>query len=193
MYSAIKIGGKKLYEMARRGLEVQRPARDVYIKEIELQSGGGNEFRLRVVCSKGTYIRTLCHDIGAALGCGGTMASLRRIRAGAFTIESALTLDEIIASASSGEPEKLLTPVDSLFSHYPSVTLNEDETRKAKNGSPRRMESLADGKYRFYGLRNEFIFLGNVSAHEVRIIKGFYDPDPTIIKQESVQGELSRL
>jgi len=115
MYSAIKQGGKKLYELARRGVEVPRPARDIFIREIELISGSGTEFQLRVVCSKGTYIRTLCHDIGASLGCGAVMSSLRRTRAGAFTQGVAHTLEEILAAASADNILNHIIPVDALF------------------------------------------------------------------------------
>ena len=104
MYSAIKIGGKKLYELARRGEEIQRPARDITISDIQLLDGmddhGG--FLINVSCSKGTYVRTLCHDIGAALGCGATLSSLRRTRAGIFTIEMSHRLDDVIIAAEQG-------------------------------------------------------------------------------------------
>ena len=82
MYSAVKIGGKKLYELARQGKTVERKPREIEISELELLEGDGCDYRIRVRCSKGTYVRTLCHDIGQALGCGGCMSSLRRTKAG---------------------------------------------------------------------------------------------------------------
>ena len=175
MYSAIKIGGKKLYEMARRGVEIPRPERDVFISDIELMSCGINEFSLRIVCSKGTYIRTLCHDIGAALGCGGTMCALRRTRAGAFTIAMALQLGAVQEAISNGKMDSLTTPVDMVFSEYPAITLNEQETRKCKNGAPCRIGQSISGRYRFYGPDNEFILIGEVKDGSIRVIKSFFE------------------
>ena len=97
MYSAIKIGGKKLYELARKGQEVERKPRNITIFELAVEDGSGSDWDLRVRCSKGTYVRTLCHDIGQSLGCGGCMSSLRRTRAGRFTLEQAVTMEQILA------------------------------------------------------------------------------------------------
>ena len=174
MYSAIKVEGKKLYELARRGVDVPRPARDVFVSEMELIEGGGNKYLLRIVCSKGTYIRTLCHDIGAALGCGGTMSSLRRTMAGAFTIDMAHTLDEILGAVKSGRPEDIALPIDSIFSEYPGATLSETEAQRCKNGAPCGISRLAEGKYRFYAPGGAFLMLGEVSGGVIKIIKGFF-------------------
>ena len=174
MYSAIKIGGKKLYELARRGEDVPRPARDIVISEIELLNGGGSDFLLRVECSKGTYIRSLCHDIGEALGCGGVMSSLRRTRAGIFTIEMARTLNDVLDAVSSEKIMDIIIPIDSAFSAYPAARLSGDETRKCKNGALHRIENLSNGEYRFYGPDNEFLLLGEVKSGAVRVIKSFY-------------------
>ena len=118
MYSAVKIGGRKLYELARKGIEVERPARDVYISEIAIlnedhpvasrhpSTEGNSEFILRIVCSKGTYIRTLCHDIGAALGCGAVMSALRRTRVGEYSIEKAHTLDTVLEAIAKDDIER---------------------------------------------------------------------------------------
>ena len=173
MYSAIKQDGKKLYELARRGIDVPRPARDIFVSGIELLGGGGNEFLLRVACSKGTYVRTLCHDIGAALGCGGAMSSLRRTRAGAFAIDAAHALDEILAAAASGDAMSLLISVDSLFLEYPAITLGEQETRKYRNGAAFRTENTPDGRYRFYRPYDAFLFLGDVVNGNIRVAKRF--------------------
>jgi len=183
MYSAIKREGIKLYELARRGVEVPRSARDIIIPEIELLgvNGGdyslgvnGGDYSLRVACSKGTYIRTLCHDIGAALGCGGTMSSLRRTRAGSFTIDMAHTLDDILPAVASGNIDKYIIPIDSIFSKYPAVTLNGEQTRKCKSGMPISAGNIPDNTYRFYGPDDEFLLLGEVVGCETRIIKRFY-------------------
>jgi len=175
MYSAVKINGKKLYELARRGIEVQRPVRDVYISEIELLESGEDGFLLRVVCSKGTYVRALCHDIGVALGCGGVLSSLRRVRAGAFTIEMAYTIEDIIAAVSSGNIQNLIIPVDTVFSGFPSVSLGEEETRKCINGAVCKISGLPDGKYRFYDNSNNFLLFGEIKDNMIKVIKSFYD------------------
>ena len=179
MYSAIKIGGKKLYELARRGEDVPREQRDIFISKIEILGGSGRDYTLRVACSKGTYIRTLCHDIGADLGCGGAMSSLRRTRAGTFTLEQARTLDEILDSISNDSIENMLIPVDSVFSEYPAITLNAAQTLKCKNGIPPPAPHLPDGKYRFYGPDKEFLILGEIISGETKIAKTFFLPPQT--------------
>ena len=177
MYSAIKVGGKKLYELARRGIEVPRAERDIQVYDIELLESKENEFLLKIACSKGTYIRTLCHDIGAALGCGGAMSSLRRTRAGTFAIDAASPLDEILSLISSAGAESVLTPIDSVFLDYPSVKLGETETRRCKNGAPCSVANTRDGTYRFYGTDDKFLLLGEVVDSKIKTIKGFYEND----------------
>jgi len=174
MYSALKKDGKKLYELARRGIDVPRPARDIYISAIELTGGSGDEYTLRVTCSKGTYIRTLCHDIGQALGCGGVMSSLRRTRAGEFTIDMAHPLEEIQRSMQAGDIDELLLKTDIVFRKYPAAALNENDTKKCRNGAPCNNDDLTDGIYRFYGPDDEFIMLGEVISGKIKIIKGFF-------------------
>ena len=132
MYSAVKIGGKKLYELAREGKEIERKPREITVFSAELLHFENNSARLRIHCSKGTYIRTLCHDIGQALGCGGCMAALRRVQAGAYRLADAVTLDEILAHP---EPQTLLKPVDSLFSAYPRLTLTPAQEKCCRNGA----------------------------------------------------------
>ena len=180
MHSAIKINGQKLYDLARRGIEVPRPERDINIYDIEILDetretrGQSPCFTLRIACSKGTYIRTLCHDIGAALGCGGVLSSLRRTRAGTFTIDMANPLDDILSSISSGGAENLLMPIDSLFRDYPSIILDEIVTRKCKNGAICSVANTRDGAYRFYGPDDEFLLLGKIEGGSLRVIKSFY-------------------
>ncbi len=114
MYSAVKIGGKKLYELARAGKEIERAPREIEILTLRLLSWSEKEFEIYVACSKGTYIRTLCKDIGAALGCGGCMAALRRVQAGDYKIEQAIPLEKLLESSESGEAmENYLLSVDS--------------------------------------------------------------------------------
>ena len=291
MYSAVKIGGKKLYQLARRGVEIERPPRDIVIHSIELldieESCGDtldaardvtpgdtldtardvtlgdtvnnrriipqsisdenchgdypHDYLLRISCSKGTYIRTLCNDIGAALGCGGAMSSLRRTKAGVYTTNDAHTLDVILDAAASGTSASIsanyatvadtsasisankaaasghnsttsggdnatasgdnvsaadenaaaagdadiakdvkslrsfFIPVDTLFSEYPTIILDEETTRKCRNGMACRFTSSPDGIYRFYSPHNEFILLARIENGTSRIIKTFFE------------------
>ena len=120
MYSALKVEGKKLYELARKGREVERKPRPVTIHALELlERTGAGDYLLRVRCSKGTYVRTLCHDVGAALGCGGTLSALRRTEAAGFGLDRAVRLEDVQAAADRGEAERLLLPVDAYFRDHP--------------------------------------------------------------------------
>jgi tRNA pseudouridine55 synthase len=132
MYAAIKIGGRKLYELARAGQEVERAARRVAIYELSLIDVNGETISLVVKCASGTYIRTLCHDIGVALGCGAAMSALRRTRAGRFGIEQALTLEGITERMAAGEDVLLST--DTLFTGIPAVTLTDSQAKRLRNG-----------------------------------------------------------
>ena len=155
MYSALKVNGQKLYDLARQGKTVERKPRAITVYELELlEQSAPDEFALRVVCSKGTYIRTLCHDLGQALGCGGCMAALRRTEASGFGIGEAVTLED-----AAREGEALLRPLDSLFRVYPAFTIpNAALEKKCLCGNPLRV-SLADGIYRVYGCDGTFLAL----------------------------------
>lgn len=135
MYSALKVDGKKLYELARAGKEVERKAREVFLHEIEILEMELPVVKLRVTCSKGTYIRTLCADIGAKLGCGGTMKSLQRTRVGSFGIEKAVTLDQLEALRDEGRLEQLLFPVDSAFAGCPKLHVRREFGKLVDNGN----------------------------------------------------------
>ena len=170
MYSAVKIGGQKLYEIARRGGEVERKPRTVTIYELELTGRlAADEYALRIVCSKGTYIRTLCHDIGAVLGCGAAMAALTRTVASGFTLGEAVTLEEVQAQG-----EALLRPTDSLFREYPVYTLpNAEAERRVRCGNPLKAE-LADGAYRVYGCDGTFLALSRAEKGVLTSQKNFF-------------------
>ena len=135
MYSALKVDGKKLYELARAGKEVERKARRVRILELEILEMRLPVVKLRVVCSKGTYIRTLCSDIGQKLGCGGAMQSLQRTKVGRFRLEDALTLGELQQLKDSGELERVVQPVDSLFEETPVLHVTAEAARLLENGN----------------------------------------------------------
>ena len=171
MYSAIKINGKKLCDVARRGGEVERKPRPVTIYELELlEQTGPADFTLRCVCSKGTYIRTLCHDIGQALGCGGCMSSLRRTMAAGFTLAQAVTLEEV-----QERGETLLLPTDRYFAAYPVYTVaSPRQEERCRHGNPLTAKGLADGTYRVYGLEGEFLCLSSAAGGTLTSIKNFF-------------------
>ena len=142
MYSAIKRGGKRLYELARRGESVEIAPRACRVDDVRLTASLGNgRYRLEVDCGKGVYIRTLCHDIGAYLGCGGHMASLARTRAGVFTLENALTLEEVDALGAEGLEARLL-PMDAAIAHLSAVRVEARHRAAVRNGMPLRPEWL---------------------------------------------------
>lgn len=171
MYSAIKINGKKLCDVARRGGEVARPTRAITIYELELvEQTGPGDFTLRCVCSKGTYIRTLCHDIGQALGCGGCMASLRRTMAAGFTLAQAVTLEDV--QARGGE---LLLPTDQYFAAHAAYTLQTNrQEHRCRNGNPVDAPDCADGTYRVYGRDGAFLCLSEAKKGVLTSIKNFF-------------------
>lgn len=172
MYSAIKVQGKKLYELARRGVEVERKPRPVTIHALELldRPNAGEDFQLRVVCSKGTYVRTLCHDIGEALGCGGCMAALRRTRVGAFPIGEAVTMETLVNAA---DPWQYVRPVEDCFPQ-PSVAISGTALKRAKNGNPFPLAKPA-GEYKVFDEAGSFLLLGRCDGKECRIVKSFYE------------------
>ncbi len=169
MYSAVKIHGKKLYELARAGVEAERTPRRIEIFELELRSFDGLDALLRVRCSKGTYIRTLCHDLGEALGCGGTMASLRRTCAGVYDLAQAHALEQVLA-----DPFSCLLPVDSLFSDRPSLTIDGLQLQRCRNGNAFPV-SCADGEWRVYDAEGTFLMLGRAEAGSMKTIKSFFE------------------
>ena len=170
MYSAIKVNGQKLYDLARQGKEVARKPRRITIYDLALTEELGNgQYALRVECSKGTYIRTLCHDLGQALGCGGCMAALRRTEASGFCIGEAVTLED-----AAREGEALLRPLDSLFRTYPAFTIpNAALEKKCLCGNPLRV-SLADGIYRVYGCDGTFLALSEARAGLLTSKRNFF-------------------
>ena len=170
MYSAIKINGQKLCDLARKGREVERQPRTITIHKLECLEFTGTTARLLVHCSKGTYIRTLCKDIGEALGCGGCMESLRRVTAGEYTIENAVPLQTLIDSEN---PEQHLLPVDSMFANYPKVVLPEKQEKCCRNGVA-FTTNLAEGTYRVYAGNGEFLALSHMVEGKLTTIKSFW-------------------
>lgn len=166
MYSALKVDGKKLYELAREGKTVERKARRVTIYEITIEKIELPDITIKVHCSKGTYIRTLCHDIGQKLGCGGVMAYLKRTQVDRFLVEDAITLSELEQIRDAGGIEEIIIPVEKLFDQYESVFVEEKWKKLVLNGnsvyanqiSPvKKWENLQrvcvfDGEKHFYGI-----------------------------------------
>ena len=173
MYSAIKIGGQKLYELARRGQEIERPARTVTIHGLELlepEEPGGDR-RLRIRCSKGTYVRTLCHDIGQALGCGGCMAALRRTMAAGYTLDESHALEQV-----QSQGEALLRPVDPLFRQHPAYHITHPRVAQlCRNGNAFTVKAPLDGGiYRVYGMEGDFLCLSRLENGQMTSIKNFF-------------------
>ena len=171
MYSAIKINGQKLYDLARKGKEVERQSRSVTIHRLECLSFDGTFAKLLVHCSKGTYIRTLCKDIGEALGCGGCMEALRRVAAGSYTQQQAVPLQTLIETQT---PEQYLALVDSMFEMYPRVDLTDKQELRCRNGNAFSV-ALPDGTYRAYGKNGAFLMLSKVENGTMSTIKSFFE------------------
>ena len=171
MYSALKVNGQKLVDLARKGKTVERQAREIEIFELTCLEFSGDTARLRVRCSKGTYIRTLCKDIGEALGCGGCMAALRRVQAGEYTIAESVPLQILL---DTDKPEDFLRPVDSMFRNYPAVTLSDKQEKRCRNGNSFSV-TLEAGTYRVYSKNQEFLALSKVEDGVMSTIKSFFE------------------
>lgn len=192
MYSALKVNGKKLYELAREGKTVERRSRKVMIRSIRITEIDLPRIRMEVECSKGTYIRTLCHDIGEKLGCGGCMESLLRTRVGGFTLADSRKLDEVEEIVRNDRMDEILIPTDRVFDRMREVRTREPYDRLAHNGSPVERDWLdagaacvteavfgKDEMVRLYDSRG--IFVGVYRYEPVkerfRLEKMFYDPE----------------
>jgi tRNA pseudouridine55 synthase len=173
MFSAIKKNGKKLYELARAGIEIEREARKITIFSIDNISIKENEVKMDVSCSKGTYIRTLCHDIGKKLGCGACMSSLERMKSGIFDIENAVTLEELEANGAAG----YIMPIDSFFSQYEAIFVDAAQEKRVRNGADIEYVGL-DGIYRVYGENSDFLALSEIEKGVLSLKKAFYGNAP---------------
>lgn len=164
MYSAVQVNGKRLYDLARQGIEVERQPREIEVNSLKLS--GYDESRregfLEIDCGKGTYIRTVINDIGEKLGCGGIMTSLVRTSASGFTLDNCYTFEEIQQARDENRLESLVLPVDRVFRSLPELRINEHQTRLYKNGVKldlSRVHNIREncGLYRLYGFDNKFI------------------------------------
>ncbi len=181
MYSAIKINGHTLMELARRGEVVERQARPISVYKLGVEKLSEREYSLDIECSKGTYIRTICADIGASLGCGGVMSALRRAETATFTLADAYTLEEI-EKMTDEEREKIVIPVEKIFEEHPIVTLPDFYSTLAHNGAHIYQKKIGTdlsvgAKVRMYD-REGFFALGEVREYEegksaIKPIKAF--------------------
>lgn len=183
MYSALKVNGKKLYELAREGKTVERKSRWVRIEEIRILKIELPRVWMEVKCSKGTYIRTLCHDIGNALGCLGCMESLLRTRVSSFRIEDSVKLEEIQKKKDAGRLEELLIPLDRMFQAYPKAVVRKDAQELAYNGNEIPLEKTdlsygkENGRVRLYDEKGRFIgvFVCRPGKKRLSVEKMFLD------------------
>lgn len=173
MYSAIKQNGRKLYELAREGIEVEREKREVTIHSIDIQNIAGSKVTIDVSCSKGTYIRTLCSDIGRKLGTGACMTALRRTAAGMFTIDNAYTVGEL--EEQKEKIEELLMPTDMVFADFPAIYLNEKQTKSIVNGVRMTWRGGEENQcYRLYDEKHGFLCISRCVEGRLRLEKSFW-------------------
>lgn len=177
MYSACKVNGKRLYELAREGKEVVRKPRRVTIYELEILSMDLPEVKVRIVCSKGTYIRTLCHDIGEKLGCGGAMKTLLRTRVERFSLSEAHRLSEIEELAKSGEIESIVISVEEMFSHLPAIRVKEAFQGAVQNGNPLFLRQIT-GKSGWTDGEQVRVYCGDrfYGIYAFQVMKGSFKP-----------------
>ena len=180
MYSAVSVNGRRLYSLARQGIEVERPEREVTIYSLRVLSRDDvtGDYTLEVDCSSGTYIRTLADDIGRKLGCGAVLTSLRRVKANGFTGSSSITLEELEKAALEGGLGDCVIPIDSLFKEYPVLTVSEAQSKRFSNGGFLSVDKLRDckgnGLYRVYSPEELFLGLGEMSDGENLMVKKLY-------------------
>ena len=178
MFSAIKKDGKKLYELAREGITIEREKRkvnifDINICEIDMENYA---ITIEVYCSKGTYIRTLCEDIGMKLGCGAYMNTLVRTKSANFTLEESYTPEELLKMKKDGTLSNIIIPVDKLFFDYDEVVLDEFLSAKARNGIAIRKKGLKDGDlYRVYDTNREFLCISEYREGALYLKKAFWN------------------
>lgn len=178
MMSALKRDGVRLYDLARQGIEVERDARPVTVYSLELLNFDkkAGELTIDCHCSKGTYIRTICADLGEKLGCGAVMTSLRRTMAAGYTLDQCITLDEARSLGEKGELERYLLPIESIFKQYDDISVTSAQAVRFRNGGPLDLERLSSPVRditRVYSPAGEFIGLGMPQNGVLRIYKLF--------------------
>ena len=170
MYSALKKDGERLYDLARKGIEIEREQRKITIKKLEIYDFDGVEFSMDVTCSAGTYIRSLCDDIGKILGCGAVMTNLRRTSANDFSIKNAVTLEELERLVSENKAETVITSVETALMSYPEITVSTPQARRFYNGGALDYKRLHGdypvGIYRVYSPEKVLLGLGEILEKE---------------------------
>lgn len=170
MYSALKKDGERLYDLARRGIEIEREQRKIIIEKLEIYDFDGTEFSMDVTCSAGTYIRSLCDDIGKALGCGAVMTQLRRTEANGFSIDNSVTLEELEKLVAENKLEGVITPIEKALLSYPEITVTKPQANRFHNGGALGYERLHGnypiGIYRVYSPERVLLGLGEIKAEK---------------------------
>jgi len=183
MYSAIQVDGQRLYKLAREGREIEREARPVTIHALTLVGvyPETNEYEIDVTCSKGTFIRTLCADIGDKLGCGATITKLRRTQTGIFSIAQAFTLEELAARKEAGTLDSVFLSPDLLFAELPQITMFPDNAARVCRGAPVYLTKRVPGRYRVYDESGAFLGVGVIEDTDRRQVlmmeKGFFEAE----------------
>ena len=166
MYSAIKKDGERLYDLARKGIEIERESRKITIEKLEIYDFDGVEFSMDVTCSAGTYIRSLCDDIGKALGCGAVMTALRRTEANGFSIENAVTLENLEKLVSENKTDEVITSVEKALMSYPEIVVTNPQANRFHNGGELGYDRLRGdypiGIYRVYSPERKLLGLGEI-------------------------------
>ncbi len=177
MYSAVSVDGQRLYDLARKGIEVERKARQVTVFSIEMLSENeeSGEYSIAVECSSGTYIRTLIADLGEALGCGAVMTDLRRTKANGFSIEKAVTLEQLAAAADNGNLNDIVIPVDKALEEYPVIKVSAAQAKRFSNGGELDLQRLKYprmlGFFRVYDPEDKFLGLGEIGTGDSLTVK----------------------
>lgn len=178
MFSAVKVNGQPLYKLARQGVVIDRKPRTAIIKELELVDDDSlpeNEYKVRVLCSEGTYIRTLIDDMGEKLGCGAVMTSLCRTSACGYKLDEAVSIQQLQEARNNGTIDELVRPTDSVFRHLPEFSLSPELAKRLVNGAKSRI-SKPDGDYRVY-FRGKFYAVVNVTDKKMGVVKLFVEAD----------------
>lgn len=170
MYSAIKKDGERLYNLARKGIEIERESRKINIEKLEIYDFDGIEFSMDVTCSAGTYIRSLCDDMGKALGCGAVMTELRRTEANGFSVENCVTLEELEKLVSENNVESVIIPIETALMSYPEITVTQPQANRFHNGGDLDYKRLHGkypvGIYRVYSPERKLLGLGEIPAEK---------------------------
>lgn len=177
MYSAVSVDGQRLYDLARKGIEVERKARQVTVFSIDMlgENEESGEYTISVECSSGTYIRSLISDLGEALGCGAVMTDLRRTKANGFGIENAVTIEQLSEAAENGTLDEIVIPVDKALEEYPIIKVSAAQAKRFSNGGELDLQRLKYprmlGYFRIYDPENKFIGLGEIGMGDSLTVK----------------------